>query len=428
MNLLRLVTGWVSALLAATLLLAATPPGDWAQPAATLADQIASILGPGQATLVIRNLSSIENADVPSIRASIERNLKARGISLAGAESANIIRITLSENTRGRLWVAEIAQGNETRSTMVSAGVSVARTGSIADYMTLRRERLPIANTDAPSGDPILSAFDSGNTLVVLHPDTIDLFAFAEGAWRHQKFVPLNETRRLSRDPRGIMIPTPDRTAFVAYTGQTECSGAYSPAAAPAAPPADGWTIHCHASDDPWPVTIPVNGQTSAATMENIRVTPVRAFFNAARNYFTGVVTPAAGVDLAPFYSFAEVARPSGTMAWLVNGIDSKVQIVDNGALKPVSGARDWGGDFAVLKSGCGSGAQVIASGSGEAAVDSLRAYELPAQEAVPASAPLTMNGTVTSLWPASDGKSLLAAVRLASRDYEVDRVTALCN
>ena len=49
---------------------------------------------------------------------------------------------------------------------------------------------------------------------------------------------------------------------------------------------------------------------------------------------------------------------------------------------------------FCGSQSGCGSGAQVIASGSGEAASDSLRAYELPAQEAIPASAPLAMEGT----------------------------------
>ena len=71
---------------------------------------------------------------------------------------------------------------------------------------------------------------------------------------------------------------------------------------------------------------------------------------------------------------------------------------------------------------------QVIASSSGEATNDSLRAYELPALEAVPASAPLAMNGTVTALWAAPDGKSVLAVVRSAASQYEVDRVTALCN
>ena len=101
---------------------------------------------------------------------------------------------------------------------------------------------------------------------------------------------------------------------------------------------------------------------------------------------------------------------------------------MENGALKPIAGTRDWGSDFAVLHSGCGAGTQIIASGSGEAASDSLRAYELPALEAVPASAPLAMDGTVTALWPAPDGKSVLAVVRNAANEYEVDRVTALCN
>jgi hypothetical protein len=430
MRLFRQVTGWASALLIASVLLAQAT-SQWDQPASALADQIAAILGSGQATLTVRNLSSIADSSIPSIRSLLEKNLKARGIAIGTGESANTVRITLSENNRERLWIAEITEGNQTRVVMVEAGSNTTQSSSVADYMTLRREQLPIANTpnpDARSGDPILAAFDSGNTLVVLHPDTIEVFAFAEGAWQHQKYFGLNETRQLSRDPRGIMIPTADRTAFTAYTGQTECLGAYSPAAATAARPADGWTIRCRASDEPWPVTIPTGTQESAPNMENVRVTPARAFFNAARNYYTGVLSPGTGVDTAPFYSFAEVSRPTGAMGRLLNGIDGKVQIIENGALKPVTGARDWGSDFAVLKSGCGSGAQVIASGSGEAAADSLRAYEIPAQEAIPASAPLAMNGAVTALWPATDGKSLLAAVRQASGDYEVDRVTAQCN
>jgi hypothetical protein len=81
-----------------------------------------------------------------------------------------------------------------------------------------------------------------------------------------------------------------------------------------------------------------------------------------------------------------------------------------------------------VLQSSCGAGTQVIASSSGEAASDSLRAFELPALEAVPASVPLTMDGTVTALWTTPDGKSVLAVVRNAANQYEVDRVTVLCN
>jgi hypothetical protein len=168
----------------------------------------------------------------------------------------------------------------------------------------------------------------------------------------------------------------------------------------------------------------------------------LKAFYNAARNYFTGVVTPSVDVDLPPFYSAAVIPRPASAAALLIGGIDGKVQILEGASLmpgiptdgssfvglKPVTGTRDWGSDFAALNSGCGAGAQVIASGSGEAASDSLRAYDLPAQEAVAASAPLAMDGTVTALWTAPDGKSVLAVVRSAADQYEVDRVTASCN
>jgi hypothetical protein len=82
--------------------------------------------------------------------------------------------------------------------------------------------------------------------------------------------------------------------------------------------------------------------------------------------------------------------------------------------------------------SGCGAGTQIVVSGSGEAMpATALRAYELPAQEAIPASAPLAMDGTVTALWTAPDGKSVFAVVRKSANpadQYEVDRVTASCN
>src|SRR5579871_5839275 len=433
MKLFRQVTGCASALLIASIVgapgllpletwecRAATPPARWQQAAGAIAEQIAGILGPGQAVLTIHNLSSIADSDIPGIRNVLEQDLKSHSIAITSGDSANTIRLTLSQNDRERLWVAEVIQGNETRVTMVSAGPGAAQTAATADYMTLRREKLPIL-TDTKSSwlpdDPVLGALENQYSLLILRSYGVEILAFGEGGWLHQKTVSLDDRRPSYRDPHGIFIPGSDRGSFTVFIGSSECSGVYAPAPAPTHP-ADNWTIRCHASDEPWPI-LENNDPANPVT--------IKAFYNPARNYFTGVITPSLGVDLPPFYSAALLSRPNG-FALLLGGIDGKVQIVDNGALKSVSGARDWGSDFAVLKSGCGSGAQVVASGSGEATSDSLRAYELPAQEAVPASAPLAMNGTVTALWPALDGKSLLAAVRQPSGDYEVDRVTALCD
>src|ERR1700686_4678449 len=88
--------------LAVLLVLAAHgSPGStpWDEPAATLADQIAGILGPGQAHLTLRNISTISTEELPVIRRLIEQNLRAHGITPSSEEAANLLRVTLSENT-----------------------------------------------------------------------------------------------------------------------------------------------------------------------------------------------------------------------------------------------------------------------------------------------------------------------------------------
>jgi len=117
---------------------AATSP--WEQPAASLADGIAGILGPGQAHLTIRNQSTISTGDIPAIRRRLEQDLKAHGVLASGAESANAIRITLSENTRERLWVAEVIEGSETRVTMVHVEPGSQQQAQASGGLTLRKQ------------------------------------------------------------------------------------------------------------------------------------------------------------------------------------------------------------------------------------------------------------------------------------------------
>ncbi len=369
--------------------------------------QIAELLGPGQARLTIRNLSTVPTDDVPAIRKLMEQDLKAHGVTVAGEESANLIRITLSENARERLWVAEVAEGSETRVTMVHLALDRPQATVPSGGIMLRKQVI------FTSREPLLAALETPNGLVTLEPEQIVIYAHASDGWHEQKRVGIGQKRPIPRDPRGILLGTADGTGFEAWLPGTRCMGGYQPA------PSGDWQVQCVESDDPWTI-VQVNGTGDSA--------PLKAFYNAARNYFTGVVNPGLGVDLPSFYSAALVPRPVGGAALLVNGIDGKVQLTENNALKPVTGTRDWGSDFAALQSACGAGAPIIASSSGEAANDSLRAYELPANEAIPASAPLAMMGAVMQIWTAPDGRSVVAVVRNTANEYEVDRVTALCN
>ena len=420
--LIAVVLGGLTGLMGQT---ANPAPSPWERPAAVLTEQIAGILGPGQARLTIRNVSTIPSGEIPAIRLLLEQDLKAHGVLASGAESANSIRVTLSEDALDGLWVAEVGEGNETRVAMVGAGLAHGPVfnASSKQPIMLRKQLFwsEFGATPLPAlprfvKGSILAASGTNSGLIVVTDEGVATYALSFTTWSFQKRFPFPERSSLPRDARAILIPAANGSGFKVFTAGLACAGDYALPADPATKPRDGWTFQCRASDDPWPIAVDASGAQQ-----------LKAFYNAERDYFTGVVTPSLGVDLPPFYSAALVPRAAGP-ALLIGGIDGKVQILEGTSLKPVAGTRDWGSDFAVLNSGCGAGAQIIASGSGEAASDSLRAYELPAQEAVAASAPLAMDGTVTALWSAPDGKSVYAVVRGAADEYEVDRVTASCN
>jgi hypothetical protein len=401
---------------------AATSP--WEQPAAALAEQIAGILGPGQAHLTIRNNSRISTDEIPAIRRALEEALKARGVQASGAESANTIRVTLSENIRERLWVAEIVEGNETRLAMIRFDAGAPHQEVSTSEITLHKQAV------LTTTEPVLAALEIADSYIVIEPEEIVIYVHSASGWQEQNRVGIGQKMPLPRDPRGVIFPTPDGQGFAASVAGMACSGSVQQASPPA-----NWALHCHESDDPWLLASPQPADTNSAASENFNALPIRAFYNAARNYFTGVITPSLGADLPPYYNAVLIPRPDGA-GLLINGIDSKVQLVEAAAIKSIAGTRDWGSDFAALHTGCGAGAQgiqIIVSGSGEALADSLRAYEIPALEAIPASTPLAMDGTVTALWTAPDGKSVFAVVRKPANScqadlYEVDRVTASCN
>jgi len=376
--------------------------GPWEQPAAALAEKIAAILGPGQARLTLRNLSSIPAAEIPVIRRLLEDDLHARGLTLAGEQSANAIRVTLSESARARLWVAEIAEGNVTQIAMVELEGAGEHPVAAAGGLTLRRQAL------FRTPDQVLAALEVENGLVVVEPEEVVLYLRTPNGWRELTRTSIGQKQPLPRDPRALVTKEAGGSRFRAWLAGEQCEGSL---------PLGNGEVACHASDDPWPIP---SFESNLAT--------VGAFYNPARNFFTGVVAPSVGAELPRFYTSSWIPRSAGGAALLIAAIDGKTEIVETGTLKPLSGTRDWGSDLALLNSGCGSGWQIVTSGSGEAAGDSLRAFELPALEAVPASAPVQLNGTVTALSPAPDLRSAVAILAARNGEYEVDRVTALCN
>src|ERR1700739_4459883 len=193
-------------------------PSRWAQPAAEVAGQITDILGQGQAQVTIRNLSTMDTSEIPIIRRLLEQDLKAHGVPPSGAESANAIRVTLSENTHERLWVAEVAEGNATHVAIVHVDLSVKQVAVTDARMVLRREKVPgLFNRigGVVQDNPILAAVEINGHFVVMYADRISIFSSGTGGWTEGNTFLIYT--RVARDARGGLAVRGDGGGFSAH-------------------------------------------------------------------------------------------------------------------------------------------------------------------------------------------------------------------
>ena len=170
----------------------------------------------------------------------------------------------------------------------------------------------------------------------------------------------------------------------------------------------------CFESNDPWPIG--ADGFNQSAS------------FTSSRNFFSGTLSPGAGTQTrAPaFYSAAAIPREPSTW-WLLAAVDGSVHLLD-GVTDQVVEKLKWGSDIASLRSGCGSGWQVLATGAGAGRNDAVQAFEVPGRQPVAASMPLEVSGAVTALWTGSDGSSVVAVVHNSETGrYEAFRLTLTC-
>jgi hypothetical protein len=399
----------------------------WEQPAADLAKQIAALTGPGPAKLILRNASGLSPLEIPVIQRLLERDLHGLGVVAGDQDSATILRVTLSRNVEGGLWVAEVVEGTETRVTMVRVPLGVA--GAIAGPGGVVVQRTLTITVPEPVLDAQIFTVGTLARLVVLEPEQIVTYvrsgaglaftgAPSGSGWMQDQRFSIPHTRPFPRDLRGELVPAQDHL-FDAWLPGVQCAGTNTGAQI---------AVNCGDSDDPWPVAGPVGSQ-AAGVVGGPAGVPQRAFYNAMRDFFTGVLAPGYGMDLPPFYQASDIPRPTGT-GLLLDSVDGRLLLIEDNTLKPISGAGDWGSDFAVLRSGCGSGLQLLVSGAGAASAgDSLRAYEIVGREAVAVSPPLPVEGAITAIHAENNGIGATVIVRRdAPLRYEVWNGSALCH
>jgi hypothetical protein len=200
---------------------------------------------------------------------------------------------------------------------------------------------------------------------------------------------------------RGLLVPAKDHMADVYLPGEV-CNVTASSSTA----------IACREGDDPWPL-----GARSA-------------LYNAARNFFTGALFPAGSKSTGPFYSLVEMARSNYALL-LTTGVDGRIRVSDGGSERALaaSNVADWGSDAASIKSGCGTGTQLLVTNAGDDTVaDSLRAFEFPDREPVQVSAAAEFPGPIMALWTHGENSVTAVSRSLRTGSYEAYNVSVTCN
>ena len=396
--------GWLAALVFSSVLFPsfanASTLGDAAR---QLAHKIASATGPGAIALEVTNRSSLDDKSVREVRSSLEAQLRAEGVRTVKAdESMGSVAITLSESVREFVWSAEIVIGSDERKVLLVA-TPRPQSASMSSTMPMAVRKTFLFAQEQPILDAALLEMSGGPRLLVLDATQVGVFRQQSGRWELESSLPILHARIFPRDLRGRLLLRRDHLFDVHLPGTFCRSSVTAPLA-----------LACTDSDAPWPLAADEGG--------------VQAAFAPARNFFTGALTPAIGkVSNGPsFYSAAAMPRSNYTL-WAMAAVDGSIHLLDGMTDQVIRGAK-WGSDLAAVHSGCGTGTQLLVSGNGDTAQDSLRAFEIPDRDPVAASAPVEFDGAIVALWMESTGSGAVAIVRREDTGwYEAYRISIAC-
>jgi hypothetical protein len=367
----------------------------WSQsfdaPARALAQKIASALKMREPVVFsFSNVAAASPSDAAAARDAIVNELHALGIS-TGAPSGVAVVVTLSENFRGWVWVAEIRR-NDTREVVMEEWPRQTETG-IAAPVLIEKQR--VLDQDLC----ILDFAPLGRDLLVLDAESVSIYENSSGAWQHKLSIRIPVSRSLPRDLRGRLFVQGE--VYQAYLPGLTCDGNA----------AGGLSITCR-DEGLWPLGPNVRG-ISIPT----------------RNFFENFVLPDGLQKHMPAFFSAASFSDHGRAAWIFAGTDGRTHLY-NAAFESGASWAGWGSDIAAVENECGSRTLLLATGTGDStAPDAVQAYELADGAPRPMGDPVSFPGPVTALWPASERGAAVAVSRdLKSGRYAAFRLSIPCS
>jgi hypothetical protein len=372
-------------------------------------------------SLTMNNLSSLPAQQAEARRSAVESQLRAAGVEIVDRSRAlSDVHLTVSENPRGLLWVAQIRYGAAEQVVFQEEPRPAAFTSVQAS--TFEIVKLPLCSSHEPLLDavqlsvttaavsanaPLTSS--SSQALLLLSAGKVMLASSHNGICEIQQTAPVQLNAPWPRDPRGKILLS-DAGSFELFLPGTTCSGNTIPLL----------QVSCHASDAPWPLA----GQGGA----------LRATFASDANYFDGrlfsAISGAQVSTVPPFFSAAYLSTSQGNQWWFT-GTDSRARAYTPGNTVNVD---TWGSDIAPVFADCDRETRLLVSAptgsqlGGAATVNSIRLLAMRNGQPIDTGAVAAFDGVLTALWSAADQRSAAAVVRLgASNTYEAFGLSVRC-
>lgn len=353
------------------------------EPAHALAQKIGSVLKAREpVTVSFTSAAAVSQPDATAAREAIERQLPGAGVS-TNAQAGVTLAVTLSENLRDWVWVAEIRRG-DAQEVVMEEWPKPEQTMSAG---TVVMEKRRILDEDAR----ILDFAPLGRDLLVLDAESLAIYENSSGPWQRKLGVRIPVTRFLPRDLRGRLFVQGD--VYQAYLPGLSCNGNA----------AGGLGISCR-DEALWPL----GGNARAISIP-------------MRNFFEHFVLPDGTQRRMPGFFSATGLSDHGRAAWLFAATDGRMHLY-NAAFEPGTSWSGWGSDIAVVQTECGSRTLLLATAAADgSAPDSVQAYELTEGTPRPAGDPVSFPGPITALWSASER----GAAVVVSRDLKTGRYAA---
>jgi hypothetical protein len=356
------------------------PAQSMAEAAAQLAARISSLLQRrATVSLEFENLTALPPAESSNFRAALQEELRKAGVETAVGQTETRLRITVSENVRGLLFVAAVTAGENRQITMLPWN---------APPTTQQKPRVkisvqPILQQPEAVLDVLL--VDSGSELLVLRPTKVSSYKFVNGKWTPVGIAGVSWARPLPRDQRGRLENGP--TGFRVFVPGTSCNGTLQPEfKATCAPGNETWFLN------PRDSSLAVRWVTDRNLLEsdNFRAT----FYGSAAGWFAT--------------SEDRILSPTADL---------------------LAGTDGWGSQISSVENPCGSGWMLLGSAAGGAQDrDQIQAFDVVDGQVVAASDPISLPGPMTALWPAETSGHITLVIRNSKTgNYEASRLGVAC-